>query len=76
LKGFIRKEKGPPKMVESYDKIGKTLDMDTKGEEPSKEGKSGLKMLNGIQGGKGKTHEIGQKFQGVINTKGKSSNKK
>jgi hypothetical protein len=49
--GIQKKGKGPPKlvkMVKSSDKIIKTLDMDTKGEEFAKEGKSGLKILNGI----------------------------
>jgi hypothetical protein len=54
--GIQKKGKGPPKfvkMVESFDKTKKTLDMDTKGEEFAEEGKSSLKMSNGIQVGKG-----------------------
>jgi hypothetical protein len=35
-------------MVKSFHKTIKTLDMDTKGKELAKEGKSSLKMLNGI----------------------------
>ncbi len=65
-----KKGKGPPKlvkMVKSFHKTIKTLDMDTKGKELAKEGKSSLKMLNGIQVGKGATHEIGQKYEGVVN---------
>jgi hypothetical protein len=63
-------------MVESFDNIGKVSNVDIEEKESVEEGKLGSKLLVGEHVRKGAIHEMMQKFEDGVYTRGKSSYRK